>query len=384
MKNNKDNSYEGRLPAPKVMPAIGQAINHLYSLIKPTLGWLRVVLALMVVDTHYGFFGSAFNYLSRNYTHGQFGFCGDGVIAVFGFFIISGFLVSEILEKKYPSNTFNDFLHFCASRYLRIFPLYVAVFLISIMLIFILTSSLPSTKSLVANITLIPFGVLSFFPSEQHATLTIGPAWTLALDLVFYPIGYLVFKNRLLFKVLFILLVVQFFIAWWLAPVSPGTSVYDTNSWWYVNFSTTIQPNLLAFMAGMLSSMYLKKFTFSPTIAACAVAILLWVCYFPLGWSYFAVNIMAIVAFSVIVKYLAAQGFSRHESLLGSFTYSLYLVHTIPFILDRDLLSYGVLVHIYLLMASVTIAFVIAVYFEEGLVEKKRKTWLASWRSNFT
>src|SRR5437899_9041000 len=72
------------------------------------MGVIRLLLALSVLIFHAGKF---FNYNIVNNT-----------IAVFSFFIISGFYMALVLDKKYSKQ--QSKLLFWSNRLLRIFPLY--------------------------------------------------------------------------------------------------------------------------------------------------------------------------------------------------------------------------------------------------------------------
>jgi len=208
---------------------------------KITLGWLRILLALMVIDEHYGYFEGLFDwFVKKQGLSLHFSFVSDGDIAVTGFFIMSGFLVAEMLESKYPSNSAKDFLHFVASRYLRIYPLYLFVF--SIYVLFIKGGEITWDK-IALNALLIPYGFLDLFSKDHlfnHIILT--PAWTLSLDLVFYPIGYLFYKNRKFLLAAFSALILYFCLIWFIAPASSGTVLYSEDSWWNDHVYSTIEP----------------------------------------------------------------------------------------------------------------------------------------------
>lgn len=79
------------------------------------IGLLRLIFALTVVITH---------------SHPVFGFTlGNSVIAVRAFFIISGFYMALVLERKYKS-----YKSFVVNRFLRIYPVYWVVMILSLCL----------------------------------------------------------------------------------------------------------------------------------------------------------------------------------------------------------------------------------------------------------
>jgi peptidoglycan/LPS O-acetylase OafA/YrhL len=82
-------------------------------------GCFRFILAAMVVVTHAG--------------PQQFGFLGE--YAVLSFFILSGYVVSFILHNRYLALPRGE-LRYAVNRFLRIYPLYWAVLIISLVLLY--------------------------------------------------------------------------------------------------------------------------------------------------------------------------------------------------------------------------------------------------------
>lgn len=82
------------------------------------MGLLRFFLALSVVIFHTGdFFGIKFV---------------GGQVAVQGFYLISGFYMAMILNEKYPSGLKGYYL-FLSNRFLKIFPIYWAVAIVTLL-----------------------------------------------------------------------------------------------------------------------------------------------------------------------------------------------------------------------------------------------------------
>ncbi len=344
-----------------------------------TLGWLRVLLALMVIDEHYGFFERLFDGVVKKVGGTlHFSFVSDGDIGVTGFFIMSGFLIAEILETRYPSHSGKDFLHFVVSRYLRIFPLYLLVFSTYLLLV---VEQEAGWKKIALNVLLVPYGVYDFFATDHlfnHILLT--PAWTLSLDLVFYPIGYLLFKNRILLLGYFGTLVGYLCWIWVISPSEGGSVFYSEQSWWNDHVYSTAEPNLFSFLSGMLARIILNKVRIPPAIIYLALGALVYVCYLPYGISYFGGHFLGQAALVVIITALARNGSSKMESFLGSLTYSTYLIH-LPV-----LLAVGRLVRppgpdrLVALAVTIVLSFLVAKFIEEDIVERCRKKWLNGWK----
>ena len=344
-----------------------------------TLGWLRILLAFMVIDEHYGYFEGLFDwFVKKQGLSLHFRFVSDGDIAVTGFFIMSGFLVAEILENKYPSNSAKDFLHFVASRYLRIYPLYLFVFFIYVLFI---KGGEISWDKIALNVLLIPYGFLDLF-SKDHLFnhIILAPAWTLSLDLVFYPIGYLFYKNRKFLLVAFSALLLYFCFVWLIAPASSGTVLYSEDSWWNDHVYSTIEPNLFAFLSGMLSRMYLKTLKIPPSLLCLSFLTLFYVCYIPYGVSYFGSHFMGQASLLVMITALARNGYSKKESFLGSLTYSTYLIHLPVLIVASRIAHLQGLARFIPLGITLALSLIVARFIEEDIVEKSRKKWLNSWK----
>jgi peptidoglycan/LPS O-acetylase OafA/YrhL len=175
------------------------------------MGLLRFLLALAVVIAH---------------TSSIFGLqLIGGVIAVESFFIISGFYMALILNEKYK-NTYNLFI---TNRLLRIFPVYWAVLLLSVLVSipFVLCgknglalgSYVQNFQSLnifslitliFSNIFIVGQDALMFFklnsqgflspalqnPLSLHIFLFVPQAWTLSLELMFYFISPLLVRLK--------------------------------------------------------------------------------------------------------------------------------------------------------------------------------------------
>lgn len=180
------------------------------------MGMLRVLLALAVVTAHAGpIFGLTFT---------------GGLAAVETFFIISGFYMALILDRKYTGK--HAFSLFISNRFLRLFPIYwtilflsIAVYIISRYalggdgLAYLSSYSLLGFKQLVfmilANLfifgqdTAMFLGISStghFFWTSNFALsaptassfLLIPQAWTLELEMLFYLMApWLVKKSNL-------------------------------------------------------------------------------------------------------------------------------------------------------------------------------------------
>lgn len=210
------------------------------------LGLIRLALALTVVITH---------------SHSIFGFTlGNPVIAVRTFFIISGFYMSLILNEKYKSKTV-----FWYNRILRIFPIYWAVLLLTILSCigaFLLKGNWGELSDLVkyfgrldlvsqlliiiSHFTILGREIVMFSNFKNLGNLSgqsfllIPQAWTLVLELWFYILAPFVLTRK--FIVVFTLLVASVVIKYvaselgfsgdlWLYRFFPSELVYFLMGW---------------------------------------------------------------------------------------------------------------------------------------------------------
>lgn len=106
--------------------------------------------------------------------------------------------------------------------------------------------------------------------------------------------------------------------------------------------------------------------------------IIFYISYIPFGLSVFAADLLAIITFSVIVSELAKNGQGRFESFLGSFTFSIYLLHQYVFHMLKH--------HTTIIHKRTTVAFLldiilstlVAIFIEEKIIEKRRHRWLSN------
>lgn len=108
-----------------------------------------------------------------------------GVFAVFGFYIISGYLITLILNKTYSFN----FFQFSANRFLRLFPIYYLASALTIFVFYLIPDrsdfhsiwpeSFTSIDKL-SNLLIFPF---AFY---QETFRIVPPSWSVAVELVCY------------------------------------------------------------------------------------------------------------------------------------------------------------------------------------------------------
>lgn len=151
------------------------------------LGALRLLLALFVVATHLS--GRAF-------------FAHFGVFAVFGFYVISGYLMTLILNDTYRSNSRAFFLN----RFLRLFPIYYVIAITTLISINIIPNASEYHKAwLISYRTVDYLGNFLLLPFEfYNSSFRLVPStWSIAVELVNYFLLWAIIARRWYLPVLF-------------------------------------------------------------------------------------------------------------------------------------------------------------------------------------
>ena len=144
-------------------------------------GTYRTLLALMVVSLHLG------------------GVPTLGAYAVFGFYILSGYLMTFIMQKNYGYDR-TGLAKYALNRVLRIYPIYWLSVLISLILISYygqdVTSAYHPAISMPENLGAVFRNLFLFFPNLEGSRLT-PPAWALTVEIFFYiSIGLGISRSR--------------------------------------------------------------------------------------------------------------------------------------------------------------------------------------------
>lgn len=144
-------------------------------------GTYRTFLALLVVALHLG------------------GVPNIGAYAVFGFYALSGYLMTFIMQNNYGYTT-QGVARYAINRILRIYPIYWVSVLFTQGLIWsfgsAFTSSYHAAMYLPTSLIDIANNVFLFFPFREAPRLT-PPAWALTVELFFYIlIGLGLSKNK--------------------------------------------------------------------------------------------------------------------------------------------------------------------------------------------
>lgn len=110
-----------------------------------------------------------------------------GTYAVFGFYVLSGYLMTYIMQINYGYSFYGK-LKFAVNRMLRIYPPYFIAILLSITILIVFGTQVTLFKSNIyipTNITEIIQNIFILFPRDANLRLS-PPTWALTVELFFY------------------------------------------------------------------------------------------------------------------------------------------------------------------------------------------------------
>ncbi|MCK9259290.1 MAG: acyltransferase [Azoarcus sp.] len=275
-------------------------------------GFFRTLLALAVVLEHLG---------PAHYI---------GPYAVFGFYVLSGYLMTLIVHETY-GYTARGVLRYAINRWLRIFPIYYLAALISLVLVTLLGE--PLTRSFHENIGL-PSTMnevarnVGLLLSIHTDTRLVPPAWALSVECAYYlMIGLGISKHFvttmiwLLGSVLYTAYLVSgdasfsyryYTIAAASLPFAMGAAIYHLKSRMLLPMRLLGGNRALLVLVSAVAANYLFAIT-GNTKAAVTL--------------HFYAN-MAIMALLIIQLSGRASGKLRQlDSIVGDLSYPIYLIH---------------------------------------------------------
>ncbi len=292
------------------------------------MGVLRFFLALSVVFTHAGSFSGFF--------------LGDGRLAVQAFYMVSGFYMSMVWTEKY-SNYASPIRTFYTSRMLRIYPMYILV--VGLTLVLALFVNIPPIEfakaheagwgtiiwSYLTQITLLGMESSVFLGNSGY---WISPvAWTLGLELAFYLLVPLLIPRPWLAVMVIAMSLGGRYLTYLYMGWGSGNPDYAL-IWSYRFFPFEIA----LFLAGAFSYSLFNKFStfLAPLLQlpevpfAILIGLVSWLCYFQLlnprmgEWVYWLYY--AIVFFSLWLLFQSSKK-SKLDSYIGELSYPIYMAH---------------------------------------------------------
>ncbi len=255
-----------------------------------------------------------------------------GTYAVFGFYMISGYLMTYIMQENYGFSATGRF-RFATNRFLRLYPLYWIAAVISLVIIAWVGTKfsrsfhsglyLPSgLNEVVANLTMVYPKIFA----NEYTPILVPTTWAITVELFFYAcicLGLSKTPKRV--------------IVWLLVSIAYVLyCLYLDLGWRYRYFP--ILAGSLPFSLGAGIYFLVKKdlprlddFILKPTMLLLGLvlnmlAVILYPYYFEMG---FYINALL----SVLVCYQIAAGESwagislRVDKIIGEFSYPIYLLH---------------------------------------------------------
>lgn len=276
-------------------------------------GTYRTVLAVMVIFLHLG------------------GMPVIGGYAVFGFYILSGYLMTLIMQKNY-GYTRGGLARYAVNRFLRIYPIYWMSCLVSLVLIYWLgekyVRNFHSSIFYPDELASILRNILLFFPSLNEPRLT-PPSWALTVEIFFYiGIGLGLSKSR------------SITIAWFFISIGYALAINVLGLGW--NYKYFIIPAAsLPFSTGALVFHYRDKLVhlverrfvsgYLPAVLFGLVLVNWGVGYYLGTLRGFSFYINYILCASILITLLNKRSLPlisrKVDKALGDFSYPVYLVH---------------------------------------------------------
>ncbi len=278
---------------------------------------LRIILSLIVVIVHLA-------ELSKINIIESFSRYFSSIIAVDGFFIVSGFLIFMSFDKSY------SYIHYLSKRIRRIAPAYILVILFSALFLFFISSKNIENYFNIEFINYIIFNLFTFNfiqPTlagvfEQNPIDTVnGALWTIKIEIMFYIlvpfIAYISKKINKLFtySFIYILAIVYSIIMLWLFNI--------TDNEIFFKLEKQIPSQLAFFISGALLYQYYDYFQLKINYILSISIFILYIHHWitPIYPLYPISLAVVIIYFSILFKYLGNWG------KFGDISFGLYIWH---------------------------------------------------------
>ncbi|WP_115718191.1 acyltransferase family protein [Gallaecimonas mangrovi] len=311
------------------------------------MGSVRALLAISVIFAHtYGFV-----------------FVG-GRLAVELFYMISGFLISYVLLE---SKTYNNKKAFYINRFLRIYPLYWVVLIITLFCVFLSVHFL-NTKPMILDtfskvsvvgklvllfsntfifgqdwvmFTSVKNGFLQFSSDfrdteiEMWTGLAIPQAWTLGVELTFYLIAPFLLKN---IKLILVFLGCSLLVKAYLIFIGLGFS----DPWDYRFFPAELSLFLLGAVAHQVLKPFFEKKIKNRSISNAITIFIFSYCvlFFILPnepLNHFLLIFLFFIALPFIFRF---QFFYKWDRKVGELSYPIYISHMLVVVISKHFLNY--------------------------------------------
>lgn len=284
-------------------------------------GTLRFLFAIAVIVTHIG------------------GIEVVAGIAVWGFFMLSGFLMTAVLNKKYGFSNVG-LVRFFASRAIRLFPGFWLVSLLSLIMVVafrdyvdprsISTALVVPTilRDIVANITIVGHTTFGLGRIE-HAL--IPSAWAIDVEIWMYFVSALFLsKNIRRAKVIVLLLITFFPVFWYIAKHLIANGEVDLGGQLIYSFlPTALLPYAIGVWIWFLRDSLIARLSQINRISLVifSSAYLVFTSLVLSRYSVTAAYVLSLPALTLLILVLSASRRRGLDDILGQLSYPMYLTH---------------------------------------------------------
>ncbi|MDQ7058483.1 MAG: acyltransferase [Ghiorsea sp.] len=275
-------------------------------------GFYRTFLALMVVALHIG------------------GIPWLGGYAVFAFYMLSGYLMTMIMQRTYGYSV-QGVAAYLFNRFLRIYPMYWLAGLMTLLLIYSLGESYVSTyhKAMLYPTawTDIIKNVFLLFPNLETVRL-VPPAWALTVELCFYILIALGLSKNIKVALVWLVLSVIYHVVAWFAGWDRYFSVFAAS------LPFALGSVLYFYRDRLLKQCFGRTQDLSPYLPLLLLLLMAinWYIGFLLTRShelFFYTNILlCALMLLVLSSYKTLPWLSKKaDAYWGDFSYPIYLIH---------------------------------------------------------
>lgn len=289
------------------------------------MGAFRLLLAALVAISHMGVTFAGFN---------------PGVIAVISFLLISGFVMTSLIERNY--NALAHIPSFYVDRLLRLYPQFLLYFVASCAVIYVWFPGTPqaaalTVKNIVLSLAIVPLDLYMYGVTVPQV---LPAAWSLGLEMCFYLLipFLLIYKLR---GLAFALSVLVFMVA--------SLGYIDTDVYGY-----RLLPGVLfIFICGS----YLYRMRARGAVIAAATAIVAALMFAAIVAGLiprlpFNAEVTAGIALGVpAVLLLSKLKYHRLDELLGNISYGVFLNHFVVMYFVRGVWPTAFNVHTVLVLS---------------------------------
>jgi peptidoglycan/LPS O-acetylase OafA/YrhL len=337
---------------------------------------LRFVASLLIVIYHWGlsfdFLNLAENHTYQNvlsiiYLHGG--------IAVSIFFVISGVVFSNIYLEEKGNSSFKNFF---VKRFARLYPLHIITLFLIIIIQFLFFKIFGSNQLYILN---------DFYHFFLNVFLLLGigleegrsfnsPVWTVAQEIYIYFIFFYLITLFKKYQIRIVLLVYSFIL---IIDKTNATELDFISRYVHLDFFVDFAR---LFFSGVLIFLIEKKFKNSKYLYIGTVLLLI---ITSIGKFYFFIFVPSLVMLFVLLdKIIISKQIKKIFVVLGSLTYSMYLLHTVTFLyllfilktFDKMSFFYSNFSFIFYLIGTILISLLSFNYIEKPLNIKIRKKFL--------